>query len=70
MADDNPAPTCHTRSSNMNKHPADILKPAKKRRTKVEKAADDQHLKDAKAAQEKATVKGIGRLATMEMEAR
>ncbi|KAG6371006.1 hypothetical protein JVT61DRAFT_10726 [Boletus reticuloceps] len=69
MADDNPAPTHCTRPSNVNKHPTDILKPAKKRRTKAEKATDDQRLKDAKAAQEKATVKGIGHLVTMEMEA-
>ena len=50
MADNNTAPTHHTCPSNANKHPADILKPAKKRRTKAEKAADDQLLKDARAA--------------------
>ncbi|KAG6371431.1 hypothetical protein JVT61DRAFT_9444 [Boletus reticuloceps] len=71
MADDSPAPgpTRHTRPSNVNKHPVDILKPAKKRHTKAEKAADNQRLKDAKAAEEKATVKSVGCLATMEMEA-
>ncbi|KAF9222236.1 hypothetical protein BS17DRAFT_839272 [Gyrodon lividus] len=45
------------------------LSPSKKRRTKAEKAADDKRLKDAKAAQEQATQKGIERLAMMEMEA-
>ncbi|KAF9230592.1 hypothetical protein BU15DRAFT_69068 [Melanogaster broomeanus] len=61
-----------TRPGNANKHPARILFETgtiQKRRTKAEKAADDKHLKDAKAAQEQATQKGIERLAMMEMEA-
>ncbi|KAF9231627.1 hypothetical protein BU15DRAFT_82158 [Melanogaster broomeanus] len=60
-----------TRPGNANKHPARILFETgtiQKRRTKAEKAADDKRLKDAKAAQEQATQKGIEHLAMMEME--
>ena len=37
--------------------------------TKAEKAADDKHLKDAKAAKEEAVKQGVEHLALMEMEA-
>ena len=48
----------------------DILKPAKKRHTKAEKATDDQLLKDIRAAQENAIAEGIGCLVTLEMKAK
>ena len=50
MIDNDATTTCHTHPSNVNKHPANILKPVKKRHTKVEKATDNQCIKDAKAA--------------------
>lgn len=66
-----PAPPSprRTRPSNQNKHPAAILKPERKRRTKHEKAADDQRLKEAQAARSKAAHEGIEHLAAMEVVA-
>ena len=68
MADPPPSP-CHTRPSNADKHPADILKPEKKRCTKAEKAADDKWLKEEKAAHEKVTQGSLEELAAMEVDA-
>ena len=51
----------------MDKHPADVLKPEKKRRTKAEKAANDKRLKEEKAAREKTAQESLEQLAAMEV---
>ena len=67
MADPPPSPR-RTRPSNADKHPADILKPEKKRRTKAEKAAKDKRLKEEKAACEKVAQGSLEELAAMEVD--
>lgn len=57
---------CRTWPGNCDKHPANILFETgvvQKRHTREEKAADDKHIMEAKAAQQ-----GVQRLALMEME--
>ena len=51
----------------MDKHPAYVLKPEKKRFTKAEKAADDKRLKEEKAVQEKTAQESLEQLAAMEV---
>ena len=63
-----PSPHC-TRPSNTNKHPANILKAKRKRRTKAEKAVNEKQLKEAWAAKAKAAKEGIEELVAMEVEA-
>jgi len=59
----------HTRAKNATTHPGDIVLQAQgKRRSKVEKAADDKLLRDAQVEEEQARKEGIARLADMEME--
>ena len=67
MADLAPPSPHHTQPSNVDKHPADVLKPEKKRCTKAKKAADDKRLKEEKAAQEKTAQESLEQLAAIEI---
>lgn len=62
-----------TRASNADKHPGQILFESgllQRRRTKAQKAEDDQCLKEAKASKEKAVREGLDRLESMKVDAK
>ncbi|KAF8416782.1 hypothetical protein L210DRAFT_792273, partial [Boletus edulis BED1] len=62
--------TRQTRAQNANKHPGQIVLDSQpKRRSKAQKAMDDQALKDAQVAREQAEMEAISRIADVEMRA-